>query len=1136
MKLLPKLLIAGVLSAAIFASASRAADVGQWDFNSGNLSATAGATLLDLTYADGTTAGFTSFGTTTSFGIPDIAGSPATVMKFPGATNGMGYNMPTPLGNGGGSTVNEYTYILDVLYPSASNGKTRPLIQTSDGTALGSQEFIVIDGATGGVGPLKIGPGGVTGPYVGSLLPNIWYRLGLVVTTGPGSSIRVYTNGVEMGSFPGGTLDGFFALNPTAIALILADSSTNAASGYVNSIQLRDFALTAGQMSALGGPSAAGIPLVIPPVPSYISARTPGPGASGVSLLPVINVVLDQGDTTVNGGSVQLLLDGAPVGSVTPNPPTYSVDYTVPSRLDALSVHTLTLNWSDSVLGSKSASWTFTVQDYQDLILPTPFYFEDFESLSENPSGISQVPAGWSLATKSGSCGIDFDLSNLESDSFQNWCLITASRMDTFDATKGGGRAATPPIFLNGVQVDKLYQGNFMYAESDQRDCGLGEFQELFTGDISCVGKTNVYIAWNSIYEQNQDNLDGCEYSIDGGVNWLPVIYYLMYPGDGQEANPDIIITNGVIDVGATFSRIDNNRNFNPVASAATNYAICLKAPITAALIPYIKGRKNDDGLDGKRIEVVRLPAADGQATVRFRFLNSGTGSWFWGIDNVGLYEITTPVFTTQPANATVAAGTSTNFTVAVTSPTTVTYQWQHAGTNISNGAHYSGVNTAILTVNNATASEAGLYRCKASNNSGPATSNPATLTVVTVPTITLQPVSLIVSDGFPASFTATAFGGLPLTYQWNLNGASVGTGTRYDLAAAHAANAGNYTLVVTNSFGAVTSVVASLTVVTVPVTDSLVAHIAFDGNYADSSGHGNNATPVNSPALVLGKIGQAMQFTTSKERANPSVTNYASFGYPTDLKFLNTDFSLSFWISYTNQSDDLALISNTQWDSSGNPGWGIFSQGGGNFRIKATSAVGGKTDVTFGNVIRGGAWHHLAVVFQQGKAIYTILDGVQLATARWTTGQSGSVDTDTADWSRTIDSVVTTGPHSVNIGQDGTGWYNDKGGGAITNALIDDVGIWRRVLSPQEALAIYTAGNAGKDLSQAVVAVSVGSLSFTTSGGNINFTWTGSPTVKLQRTTTLSPSSWSDVPGTLGASSASVPTSGPSAFFRLSN
>src|SRR5204862_7170630 len=56
---------------------------GHWDFDQGDLRATLGA---DLQYGDapGETAmrDHTSFGTMTSFGIPDIGGQPAKVMKY----------------------------------------------------------------------------------------------------------------------------------------------------------------------------------------------------------------------------------------------------------------------------------------------------------------------------------------------------------------------------------------------------------------------------------------------------------------------------------------------------------------------------------------------------------------------------------------------------------------------------------------------------------------------------------------------------------------------------------------------------------------------------------------------------------------------------------------------------------------------------------------------------------------------------------------------------------------------------------------------------------------------------------------------------------------------------------------------
>ena len=54
----------------------------QWDFDQGDLRASIGK---DMQYGDGPTGrvkDHTSFGTTTSFGIPDIDGKPAHVMKY----------------------------------------------------------------------------------------------------------------------------------------------------------------------------------------------------------------------------------------------------------------------------------------------------------------------------------------------------------------------------------------------------------------------------------------------------------------------------------------------------------------------------------------------------------------------------------------------------------------------------------------------------------------------------------------------------------------------------------------------------------------------------------------------------------------------------------------------------------------------------------------------------------------------------------------------------------------------------------------------------------------------------------------------------------------------------------------------
>ncbi len=90
-----------------------------------------------------------------------------------------------------------------------------------------------------------------------------------------------------------------------------------------------------------------------------------------------------------------------------------------------------------------------------------------------------------------------------------------------------------------------------------------------------------------------------------------------------------------------------------------------------------------------------------------------------------------------------------------------------------------------------------------------------------TPPSITSQPVSLTVNVTSNAAFAVTAAGTLPLAYQWRKDGASLvdggtvsgATTTNLVLANLQTNDAGNYTVVITNAYGSVTSAVASLTV-----------------------------------------------------------------------------------------------------------------------------------------------------------------------------------------------------------------------------------------------------------------------------------------------------------------------------------
>ncbi len=89
------------------------------------------------------------------------------------------------------------------------------------------------------------------------------------------------------------------------------------------------------------------------------------------------------------------------------------------------------------------------------------------------------------------------------------------------------------------------------------------------------------------------------------------------------------------------------------------------------------------------------------------------------------------PVITNQPVQVSVAPGENAVFTVGVSNTAGVSYQWQHANTNISNGGNISGANSATLTLSGVSASDVGHYRVLVSNSAGSVYSSDATLTML---------------------------------------------------------------------------------------------------------------------------------------------------------------------------------------------------------------------------------------------------------------------------------------------------------------------------------------------------------------------------------------------------------------------
>lgn len=127
-------------------------------------------------------------------------------------------------------------------------------------------------------------------------------------------------------------------------------------------------------------------------------------------------------------------------------------------------------------------------------------------------------------------------------------------------------------------------------------------------------------------------------------------------------------------------------------------------------------------------------------STGRLYYLARGTGSNTGVLYRIDYTASQAPSISSQPSNITVSVGQSASFSVTASGTPPLSYQWQRNSSNIS------GATSSTYTLNSTTLSDNGaLFRCVVTNSFGTATSNQATLTVVSnsPPTANItQPVS----------------------------------------------------------------------------------------------------------------------------------------------------------------------------------------------------------------------------------------------------------------------------------------------------------------------------------------------------------------------------------------------------------
>jgi len=201
------------------------------------------------------------------------------------------------------------------------------------------------------------------------------------------------------------------------------------------------------------------------------------------------------------------------------------------------------------------------------------------------------------------------------------------------------------------------------------------------------------------------------------------------------------------------------------------------------------------------------------------------------------------PWIVVPPPSLTNFCGQTASFQMVANGVEPLAYQWLFQGMPIAHATLPS------LAVPNVTASQAGGYAVVVTNIYGAVTSGAASLTVIGTPSITNQPQNVVAYCGGDPLFQVGAGGPSPLSYQWLFQGTPIAGATAPALNLAGVTNqqAGGYSVAVACPCGSVTSLVANLTVLAIPLITNLPQDVVlYCGETATLEVGATGPTPLN--------------------------------------------------------------------------------------------------------------------------------------------------------------------------------------------------------------------------------------------------------------------------------------------------
>jgi hypothetical protein len=407
------------------------------------------------------------------------------------------------------------------------------------------------------------------------------------------------------------------------------------------------------------------------------------------------------------------------------------------------------------------------------------------------------------------------------------------------------------------------------------------------------------------------------------------------------------------------------------------------------------------------------------------------------------------PQISGQPTGQTVNVGSAVRLSVTATGTTPLSFQWQKNGSGLANGNGLSGATTSALSIQSAQLTDAGDYRVVVTNSAGGVTSGTATLIVQAPPAISVQPAGQTVAIGGTAIFSVTASGVPTPAYRWLFNGVSLAEGGQFtgtatptlSVANVQSANVGNYSVVVANVAGAVTSSVAVLTLPgsCLAPPSGLVGWWPGDGSAGDIVGSHNGTLQGGASANAAGLVGGAFSFDGTNGYV--SIADSSTFHLST--------LTVEAWVWFdAYQSPGTSAYPYQQYI--------VFKQNSQNYEFEGfalTKDQDPQGDVILWevaspsheliridsvNTVKTGAWYHVAGV--RGT------DYVQLYL-------NGHLEAQT-----NVSFAQDYGNLPLYFGTSGQSFYDRR-----LHGRLDEVSLYNRALSAAEIGAIYAAGSGGK-------------------------------------------------------------------------